>query len=186
MMSSKTIKFEISIKELKVSFEGDIQTAERMQSQITGAINSLASAQHRLLAPAPQAHSPAPALVEGSGGRKRRRRRASAPIGIDPAIIEGATVSSNDDGAEGDAPPEAKRRPRRTTNGNQTALITALKEDGFFAERRTIGAIKEALARKGHTFQSNELSPALVALTKAETLQRDKDAQVNQWVYFAN
>lgn len=185
-MSSKTIKFEISLKELKVSFEGDIQTAERMQGQITGAINSLASAQHRLIAPIPQPHTPTPALVEGSGGRKRHRRRASAPNGIDPAIIEGATVTPNGDGAEGEGQAESTRRPRRTTNGNQTALITGLKDDGFFAERRTIGAIREALARKGHTFQSNELSPALVALTKAEALQRDKDPQVNQWVYFAN
>src|SRR5688572_11109779 len=99
MSSSKSVKFEISLKELKVTFEGDIQTAERMQGQITGAINSLASAQNRLLAPA-AATAPAatPIALPGAGGRRRRRRTAGTPAGIDPAILDGAVVPENGNG----------------------------------------------------------------------------------------
>jgi predicted transcriptional regulator len=59
-----------------------------------------------------------------------------------------------------------------------------LKTDGFFSERRTIGEIREALSRKGHSFGSNEISPILVSLTKKELLQREKNAE-DQWVYYS-
>jgi hypothetical protein len=188
-MSSKSVKFEISLKELKVTFEGDIQTAERMQGQITGAINSLASAQNRMLSPATQTPSASPVLPAAAGTRRRRRRSTAAPAGgIDPAILDGAVVPENGDGAgtNGDHGADATtRRARRTPGGNQTGLISDLKNEGFFGAKRSIGDIRGELARKGHTFQSNEISPTLTKLTKERVLKRDKDEQSSQWVYHA-
>ncbi len=183
-MASRSVKFEISLKELTVKFEGDIQTAERMHSQITGAINSLASAQNRLISSSPQATvSPS---IEVAPGRRRRRRTRKVE-GIDPSILEADVVSGN--GTEGesaagnaDSSP-LSRRPRRS-GGAQTELLTRLKSEGFFSERRTIGDIREALSRKGHTFKSNELSPILIALTKQEILRRERGGD-DQWLYFS-
>ena len=182
-MSSKNVKFEISLKELKVTFEGDIQTAERMQSQITGAINSLATVQQRMLSPAAGVQ-PVPQMgeVSGSAPRKRRRRRSTAVSGIDPAILDATAVPENGNGGteNGQAP---ERRARRSGSAD---LITALKAEGFFTEKRKIGDIKAALANKGHTFKSNEISPTLIALTQAETLKREKDPTTKRWMYFTD
>jgi hypothetical protein len=184
-MSSKSVKFEISLKELTVKFEGDIQTAERMQGQITGALNSLASAQNRLLSPGAATNSTAPVVLPTAGRRRRRRSGAASP-GIDPSILDAtAVVPENGDGVIKDDAGDAARRTRRTSGGNQTALITTLKTENFFSARRTIGDIRGELGRKGHTFKSNDISPALVSLTKSGVLKRDRDPQTDQWVYYA-
>jgi len=181
-MSSRNVKFEISLKELSVKFEGDIQTAERMQSQITGALNSLSSAQNKLLAPGqPATGTPA---VDATPAR-RRRRRSKRIEGIDAAILEADVVSG--DGAQGESTSgdgSGTVARRRRSGAAQTELLTRLKNDGFFSERRTISEIREALSRKGHTFESNEVSPILVSLTKKELLQREKNSE-GQWLYYS-
>src|SRR5882724_8842163 len=76
MSPSKSVKFKISLKDLEVTFEGDIQSAERMHGEIAGALNSLASAQKMLTAPPKPA--PTTVVIDPAGGRRRsRRRRAS-------------------------------------------------------------------------------------------------------------
>lgn len=183
-MASRSVKFEISLKELSVKFEGDIQTAERMHTQITGALNSLASAQNKLLSSGQAATAAPPVEVTST---RRRRRRAKKVEGIDPSILDADVVSGNgaesvgnDDNGNGSAP---SRRPRRS-GAAQTELLTRLKTEGFFGDRRTIGEIRAALGRKGHTFASNEISPSLVALTKKEVLRREKNPE-GQWVYYS-
>jgi hypothetical protein len=184
-MSSKSVKFEISLKELTVKFEGDIQTAERMQGQITGALNSLASAQNRLLTSGAATNAPTPVVIPATG-RRRRRRSSTASPGIDPSILDAtAVVPESGDGAVAEDGVDAARRTRRSSGGNQTALITTLKTENFFSTRRTIGDIRGELGRKGHTFKSNEISPALVSLTKGCVLKRDQDPQTGKWVYYA-
>jgi hypothetical protein len=178
-MASKTVKFEVELRGLRVKFEGDIQIAEKFSGEIAGAINNLASAQQKLL-PAPQrqaAHQPA--QIEGGRRGGRRRKRTAAGGGIDPAIIDGATVDPNGDG---DA--DAGEVRRRRSGAGQSGLVTALKDDGFFSSKRTISDIRGALGKKGHSFKSNEISPTLVALTQQEILQREKNDK-DQWVYFA-
>jgi hypothetical protein len=179
-MTSRSVKFEISLKELSVKFEGDIQTAERMQSQITGAINSLAAAQNKLLISGqPATPTPAPEIAVA----RRRRRRAKKAEGIDPTILEadvvsgdGATAESNDGNGNGSEP----RRARRSGEGPQQ-LIERMHADGFFAAARSIADVRAELSRKGHNFESREISPALVRLTKKEVLQRQSTAE--GWSY---
>ena len=62
-MTSKSVKFEISLEKLTVKFEGDIQFAEKVQSDITGALNTLASAQQRMIAAPKPAQQQSPAVV---------------------------------------------------------------------------------------------------------------------------
>ena len=181
MSATKNIKFEISLEKLSVKFEGDIQTAERLQSEITGALNTLASAQHKMLAPGPKVVAPA-VIDVGRGRRGRRRHKTNG--GIDPAILEGTTSPNGDDEAAAGSGNGTASRARRSSGG-ATALLTTLKDEGFFGNgKRTIGEIREELGRKGHTFQSNEVSPSLVSLTKGGVLKREKNAE-KQWIYFA-
>jgi hypothetical protein len=77
------------------------------------------------------------------------------------------------------------RRSRRTGGSGPTALLTVLKDGGFFASRRTIGDMKAALAAKGHTLKSTDLSPILVALTQQGVLKREKNS-AKQWTYFVD
>jgi len=180
MSATKSIKFEISLEKLSVKFEGDIQTAERLQGEIAGAINSLASAQHKMLAPAPKVVA-TPVIDAGRGRRGRRRRKTTD--GIDPAILD-ATAAPNGDGEDDAVNANGGSRARRSSSG-ATTLLTTLKDEGFFgAGKRTISEIREALGRKGHTFKSNEISPSLVSMTKSGALQREKNAE-KQWIYFS-
>lgn len=177
-MATRSVKFEISIEKLSVKFEGDIQMAEQMQSQITGAINNLASAQNRLLAPSrPSAASPA---VEVLPSRRRRKRRKSTDD-VDTSILDAEVVSPSDaSDASGDSAP-----PRRRTGAAPTALVTALKTEKFFDDRRTLGDVRMALSQKGHTFTSQDVNPILVRLTQDGVLKREKNA-AKQWVYYAS
>lgn len=181
--ASKSIKFEISLKELKVTFEGDIQTAGQIGSQVTGAFNSLVSAQQKLIGggATPSATPPAVAAVP----RRRGRGRRASSSGIDPAIIEGAAVPENGSNGNGaDAGAAGAARPRRSTAGGKT-LIGALKEEGFFSEKRTLGDVREHLSTKGHILKNSDISPALVTLTRNGTLKREKHVN-GQWIYSAD
>jgi hypothetical protein len=179
--ASKTIKFEISLKELKVTFEGDIQTAGQIGGQVTGAFNSLVSAQQKLIGggATPSATQPA---VPAATRRRGRGRRAASSGGIDPSIIDGGTIPENGNG-NGDES-TAGTRPRRNTAGGQP-LVIGLKDEGFFADKRTLGAIREQLRTKGHILKNSDISPALVALARNGTLKREKHAN-GQWIYFTD
>jgi hypothetical protein len=173
-MINRKVKFKISIKELSVEFEGDIQTAERIQQQVTGAINNLATAPNRLISSGQQ--HPSTDVIDVSPARRRRRRRSSA---VEGGREEGA--SAQVPGANG-GEDSSNRKAVRPGEG-QKALISALVSSGFFSKQRTVGDIRAQLSKKGHSFKSNEISPTLGRLTREGILQRDMGA-TNQWVYF--
>lgn len=177
-MSTKNIKFEISLKELVVKFEGSIDQAKDFQGQVAGAQNSLASVQGRMLAPPTKVDS-SQGTAPLSNSRKTRKRRPSA-VGIDPAIVEGLPEAGTD-GDPADSVIDVTPTRKRTGTGT-TDLIVALKSEGFFLQKRTNASIREELARKGHTFKSNEINPVLVKLTQKNVLKRDKNG--DQWIYF--
>jgi hypothetical protein len=175
-MPSKSVKFEIELRGLKVKFEGDVQIAERFTGEIASAVNNLASAQQRLL-PAPVTRTVPPATPQpGRRGRRRKHATAGASVGIDPSVIDGTVEPT-----EGE---QLSDQPRRRATAGRTALLTGLKDDGFFAAKRSIADIRAALAAKGHTLKSSDISPTLVALTKKQVLKREKNSE-DQWAYFA-
>jgi hypothetical protein len=172
-MVNRKIKFKISLKELAVEFEGDIQTAERFQQQVTGAINNLATASNRLLSSGQQ--QAATDVIDVSPTRRRRRRRPRSPE------TSGGEESATDlAAAEGGEEAPARKAARRD---GQTTLINALVTAGYFSEPRTAGEIRDELRKRGHSFKSNELSPTLVRLTREEALERNRNND-NQWAYF--
>ncbi len=171
------LKFEISLEKLSVKFEGDIQTAERMQGEITGALNTLASAQNRMLTSGAQSTQTGRPTEESAVPRRRRRRRKPSE-GIDTAVLD-ADILSDNDLVEGDAGNGSKR-----SSGVLTGLITGLKNERYFTTKRTIGAIRDALSEKGHSYKTSTISPMLIKLTQDQILRREKSPQ-KQWVYFA-
>jgi hypothetical protein len=173
-MTNGKVKFKISIKELSVEFEGDIQTAERIQQQVTGAINSLATAPNRLISGGQQ-QSVTDAIDVSPVRRRRRRRSKAADIGGD----EGSPIELG----AADAGEDVSTRKSNRRGEGQTSLITSLVNGGFFATRKTAGEIRDQLSKKGHSFKSNEISPTLGRLTREGILQRDRNND-NQWVYF--
>ncbi|SRR6266852_3512521 len=177
MPTGKSVKFEICVKELVVKFEGDIQSAERMHGEVAGALTSLASAQRLLTAPPKPPPTPAIVTVGSAGGRRRSRRRAAVNAGTEAANSDGVAAPESDAGANDEG--------RQSRRSGAATLITQLKEEQFFNAKRSISEIRQELAKKGHNFQSNEISPVLLSLTQQEVLKRDKDAGLNQWVYFA-
>lgn len=181
-MSSKSVKFEISLEKLTVKFEGDIQFAERVQGEITGALNTLASAQQRMLAGPSPANIPVVELVPPARRGRRRRRGGSGTPGIDPGVLDGLNGSDSNGAGDG---VEADGGRRTVRGGGPSSLIHELKSSGFFGTKRTIGAIRDALAMKGHTLKSNQISPTLVSLTRESVLKREKNPQ-KQWIYFAD
>lgn len=53
--------------------------------------------------------------------------------------------------------------------------------DGFFREPKDLGAVKAALAEKGHFYPVTSLSPLLVRLVRRKELRRLKEK--NRWMY---
>src|SRR5687767_10935743 len=130
-MSSKTVKFEINLEKLSVKFEGDVHTAERMQGEVTGALNMLASAQSKLLsAGQPSVTTAAPSIALEPRVTSRRRRRRRPTDGIDPSVLDG-DFPSNGHGQAAEAAGDGHASPRRSAGG-VVALLRNLKADGFF------------------------------------------------------
>jgi hypothetical protein len=177
MSAGKRVKFAISMKELNVTFEGDVQTAERMHSEVAGALTTLASAQRMLTAPPKSAP---PVEINPAAGRRRggRRRRGPTSLSTEPANSDVAVAN-----VEPDLEPEDEGRVSRRSGA--VTFITQLKNEQFFNTKRAIADICQELAKKGHNFRSSEISPVLLTLTQQEILKRDKDPSLNQWVYFA-
>lgn len=93
----------------------------------------------------------------------RRRRRTTT-----------STPASNGE-ANGERAP-------RTKSGSPRPLIDELKSQGFFAQDRAIGEVREELHTKGHAFQSSQLSPVMLAMTRQKSLARKKNEK-GEWVY---
>lgn len=62
-----------------------------------------------------------------------------------------------------------------------SSLIRGLIAEGFFATKRTLGAIQGRLAEQGHIYPQTSLSSVVVKLTKKRELRRLKEK--GAWVY---
>jgi hypothetical protein len=99
--NSKSVKMSFTLENFSFNFEGDIQIAERMQNQITGALHSIASTGNRLMGPGQPEPTPAPPPVvvveqpsRGRRGGKRKSPRTSP--GIDATILDGEVVANDE------------------------------------------------------------------------------------------
>jgi hypothetical protein len=99
--------------------------------------------------------------------RQTRKRRAKQ-------AITGAPSAQN---------PSDKKKPSRAGTGPRGHIVKFI-EDGWFKQKRRIGAIVEHCSTKGKKLKASDISGKLVALVREERLQRAKDAE-GQWEYFA-
>lgn len=180
-MATKSVKFKISVKELSVEFEGDLQMADQFQRQVTSALSGLASVQSRMLPSG--SHQPQDRAIDVTPSQRRRRRRVSSSR----AESSAATNKAADDGSSGEPDEETPRQANRRSSSGSAAreLISALRDEGFFSVPRTIAEIRTELEKGGHTFKSNELSPPLGRLTRKRTLKRNRN-DAGLWAYYAD
>jgi hypothetical protein len=96
-------------------------------------------------------------------------------------------------GHKGTTASKRKAKPRTSEGGKGTrkratagpvGLITELKDEGFFAERKKIGEVQKKLEEQGHIYATTSLSPALYMLTKKKVLRRLKEK--DGWNYVAS
>jgi hypothetical protein len=94
--------------------------------------------------------------------------------------------SSGSDEFEGDEPEDAsagsaktkvkRRKAANPPKGHSCAdRMLALKEEGFFKQKRGTGEIVTGLAAKGFTHKNNQVAAAGESLFKRNLLQRTKD-----------
>jgi hypothetical protein len=167
-----------------VKFEGDVQVAERLQGDISSALTSLTSAQNKLLTAGKPAPTPAAASageVRASGRKRRRKRGAGATEGIDESILEGQ-VESGDELDPTEVNGNGNGAAARREGAGAGSLLSNLKTEGFFKEKRTMGDIRERMAAKGHTFAPSDVSAPLVRAAQSGLLKREKNS-AKQWVY---
>ena len=83
-----------------------------------------------------------------------------------------------------DAGTKAGGKAKRAAAGRGSfALVSSLVDEGFFKTARTIRSIIDHCGtHKGHHFEANEVSPALLRLLRNETLTRKKNKD-NQYEY---
>ncbi len=82
-------------------------------------------------------------------------------------------------------PPRSPKRnasgPRRGPTG-LTGLIRGLRDDGFFAAKRTLGDIQRELEHRGRIYKQPPISATLLHLVRRKELQRMKDRKGYMYV----
>ena len=101
-----------------------------------------------------------------------------------PAASELANEANSDSETKG----ATSRRQRRTANkppkGHSCAdRIKALRDEGFFKERRTPTQIVQGLKAKGFTHSTNQVSAAGANMHKRSDIQRTKTGN-GPWEYY--
>ena len=139
-MVSRKVKFNISIKELQIEFEGTQEVGQQIQQGVTQALGGLMNAQARLLA----ARDDSPRVVE-----------AAVLDGTEPHINGQVMTDGNGE--------KKSARQRRTKGGPSIAnLLLGLKQDGYFSQARTSADVLVYLKdNKGHSLPESTVRPDL-------------------------
>jgi len=101
-----------------------------------------------------------------TSSRKRTRRQRKAATSPPPE--NGADVK--------------KRSAAKAKGTGPASTLEQFIQEGFFAQKRTIGAVVEHCKTKAKNFKNNELSGPLGRLVRSEKLSRTKNAD-GQWEY---
>lgn len=87
---------------------------------------------------------------------------------------------------EGGVPSKGKTANLPEKRGNRARItlsdsLLILMDEGFFKKPKELGAVKAALAERGHVYPVTTLSPALLRLVQRRYLRRIK--QDSRWFY---
>lgn len=167
--------FTFTVNKFIIEQESEADDDLSLQDSVRQAVGRMISAPAQLLAieangtVTPTEHIAPQDLSTPEPSKKRRRRRRQAEdVGF---------ASGSDETQEGKLP---SRSSAKQTGAR--GLILEIHQEGFFAQDRTIGDVRDKLHTRGHSYKSNELSPVLLSLTKAKTLSRRKDDK-GTWNY---
>ena len=67
-----------------------------------------------------------------------------------------------------------KNRSEKPTSSGPLGHVRDLAQEGFFAQKRSLGDVQKALEERGHIYAVTSISPTLVRLTRSRTLRRIK------------
>lgn len=144
-MSSQKIKFSMSVKELSFTFEGDVDTGQRIQAGIVRTLSNLTKQQERLLPgfeeePVPLLATP---VEENASPKKSRSPRKSRPKGTSPRALIVALRSEGYFDQKRDAglvQGELEKRGRKfTANAISPALLALTQKDILTREKNGDG-----------------------------------------------
>ncbi|SRR5258706_7142896 len=111
-------------------------------------------------------------------------------IVIEGSVAEIAALLQSYEGEGRGVKSEAKPHgPKKTTGKTQrkiprgpTAYILALRDEGFFKTRRSLGDIQKKLEESGHIYAQTSLSPVLVRLVRPPARLRRLKSEKG-WAY---
>jgi len=120
-----------------------------------------------------------PLLEEARFGA--RPLKAAPIIGSDPSDVPEAAEIAPDQNSK----TKPKRRKVSVPPKGQScaARIMTLKEEGFFAEQRTIAKIIDGLKSKGWTHNASQIGAALSNMFVRGDIQRTKEGN-SSWKYY--
>lgn len=168
-MVTRKVKFNISMKEIRIEFEGTQELGQQIQQGVTQALGGLMNAQARLLA-----------------------ARNDTPRVVDAAVLDGAETQFNGQGnpdGTGDKPKQP--RQRRSKGGPSIGnLLLGLKHDGYFSQARTSAVVLIHLKdNKGHNLPESTVRTELqrmiqrgdlFRITNGENVYAYKDTPFNE------
>jgi hypothetical protein len=167
------IKFKLSLKELSFEFEGDRDTGEKMQTAIGNTLGSLMETQNQIIdVEARQIKDDymlPPSLENLNKPRRRRANKHSKTINGDTTATENGNLA------------EKAKRTNRPKGQSARDQILLLIQNGFFTTYRSTSEMTEEMSKKGHSFDSSQLSTPLIRLTRQNILSRENSA--NGWQY---
>ncbi|MGI8670845.1 MAG: hypothetical protein ACR2J3_13525 [Aridibacter sp.] len=169
------IKFKLSLKELNFEFEGDQEVGQRFQNSISKTLNSITETPNQVIdveAKSVNDDYLLPQSSENSNTPKRKQRGKRLK-----AIDANATSSENGNGNLF----EKTKRTNRPKGQSARDQVVVLIQSGFFSSYRSVADIQDSLSKKGHNFNSGEISPSLLRLTKKNYLIRDDSS--GKWQY---
>jgi hypothetical protein len=156
--------FSVTVGKLIIEHEVNDADGLLLAQNVREALGQAISAPARLLGAGAPPASTADAVVTLPLPKQSRRRRRTS-----------TSQPSSDGGSNGERTPRMK-------SGSPRPLVDELKDQGFFAQERAIGEVREELHTKGHAFQSSQLSPVMLAMTRQKSLARKKNEK-GEWVY---
>jgi hypothetical protein len=148
---AEKMKFKVSIKELSFEYEGTRDVGQALQAGLSRSLAGLMDTQRTVMLPAPPL--PIHDQEDGNGdGHIVINQRAQKP-----------------------------KKPRKSSGVSLIGLLRDLKTEKFFAEPRSVDALREKLKTKGHTFKDSLISARLLDLTQGSELSRSPNGA--GWLY---
>lgn len=120
-------------------------------------------------------------MKAGNPPRYTLNRRGLAHL---RAIIAGSDNTKTDKNAPTvNLTPKRGRRSKKTSTSKKSPqkLISDLKDNGFFMEKKSLTEVQKKLEEMGFIYAQSSLSPSLLQLVRNKSLKRNKEEDI--WFY---